>query len=170
MALIGYANKLISDIKSVLLQNENIVKFLYYTDSDEDIQTLPPVKNPISTLKNKVFLNRRLEILQKDADVGMTINLYSKQQWKKYGTKSDTNLKNVIEVGIISHMNIDETLNGSRTNVLIEEVLATLRQDVVDGLGDIHFINMFMMKDLSIEYVGYLLYFEIFNIREEGLC
>lgn len=170
MALIGYTNKLVSDIKSLFLQDEIMCKLLYYNNEDGDILELPPVKNPVKELKDKIFLNRRLEVLQKDADVGMTINLYSKQNWRREGKKSDASLKNIVEIGIVVHNDCDDTLNGSRMNALIELTIKKLLYSNIDGLGDFHFENMFMMKDLSIEYTGYLLYFNIFNLSEEGLC
>lgn len=169
MALIGFLNKVTEDIYLRLLLNKNIAKLLYYTNNTTTlgIEELEEVSNPIGKLKNKVFRNRRIEKLQRETDVGMTVSIYSKSSWKDLGIRHDYTLENLIEVGIISHLDIDETVNGSRVYALIDLTIQELSNWNVEGLGKIHFQNMYKIKDLDLEYTGYWLYFTIDNLRSE---
>lgn len=167
MALLGFSNQVTSDIYMQLMKNDKITKFLYYNkELDTDINELPSVSNPVGKLKNKVFLNRRLEKLQREADVGMTINIYSKASWKEDGRKNDTTLLNIVEVGVCCHEKCDDTINGSRTYALIDLVLSELNDFTSSSLGKLHFMNMYKTKDLPIEFSGYLMYFEVYNVKE----
>lgn len=166
--LIGYTNKLVTDIGVELLENEIISKLLYYVNSpDEDILELPPVENPTRVLKEKISLNRRLETLQRDSDVGMYVSLYSKIRNRERGVETDYTLNNIIEVGILCHNNCDETLNGSRTYALVDLAIAVLSGYNIDGLGRMTFTQLYKTKDIGAEHTGYQLYFEIHSLREE---
>ena len=80
MALIGYANKVTADIYSKLMSDEDIAKLLYYNNVlDTDIKELPTVKNPVKELKKKVFMNRRIEQLQRESDIMVSVSVYSKE-------------------------------------------------------------------------------------------
>lgn len=168
MALIGYSNRVTTDIYIKLLENETISKLLYYNNElDEDVENLPPLENPTSDLKHKIFKNRRLERLQREADVGMTISIYSKSNWKKLGKSYDKSIENVVEVGVVCHEECDDTLNGSRAYAIMDLVIKELSDFNIDGLGKIHFASAYKTKDLPIEYSGYLLYFNIFSMKED---
>lgn len=168
MALIGYTNKLIESIYIEILKNEDIAKLLYYNkELDIDINELPTVKNPVGELKTKVFKNRRLEKLQRKSDVGISISLYNKSDWKELGKTYKKTIENVVEIGIICHIDIDDMLNGSRVYALMDLVMNAFEKNSVHGLGQLDFLNTYKTKDLNNEYIGYQMYFSIFNIKEE---
>jgi hypothetical protein cdifQCD_20456 len=166
MALIGYANKVTADIYSKLMSDEDIVKLLYYNNVlDTDIKELPIVKNPVKELKKKVFMNRRIEQLQRESDIMVSVSVYSKENWKEMGHSHDKTLKNIIEVGVCGHQACDNTVNGSRVLAVIELVIGLLTGLGVESIGQVNFLNMYKTKDLPIEYNGYLMYFRTDNIN-----
>lgn len=167
MALIGYSNKVTVDIYSKIMSNENIVKLLYYNNVlDTDIDELPKVKNPVRELKNKVFMNRRIEQLQRESDIMMSVSIYSKENWKEMGHTHDKTLKNIIEIGVCGHQACDNTINGSRVLAILELVIGLLAGFSVESIGQVNFLNMYKTKDLPIEYNGYLMYFRTDNINK----
>lgn len=167
MALIGYSNKVTADIYSKIMSNENIVKLLYYNNVlDTDIDELPKVNNPVRELKNKVFMNRRIEQLQRESDIMMSVSIYSKENWKEMGHTHDKTLKNIIEIGVCGHQACDDTINGSRVLAILELVIGLLTGFSVESIGQVNFLNMYKTKDLPIEYNGYLMYFRTDNINK----
>ena len=50
----SFPDKYASKVATILMLDEEINKMLYYNDkNDVDIYTLPKVKNPVGTLKDK---------------------------------------------------------------------------------------------------------------------
>ena len=54
----GFPNKLMLKLSNMIMLDPDINKALYYNKvKDKDLYSLPPVENPISSLKdNKVFI------------------------------------------------------------------------------------------------------------------
>ncbi len=166
MALIGYCNRVTTDIYSKIMESDIITKLLYYNNElDLEIEELPEVENPVGKLKNKVFMNRRIEQLQRESDIMVSISIYSKENWKEMGHSHDATLKNIIEIGVCGHQSCDDTIHGSRVLAVIEEIIKVLNGFSVDSIGKTTFLNMYKTKDLPIEYNGYLMYFRTDNIK-----
>lgn len=166
--LIGAINKQIEEVFIRLLENKRIAKLLYYTKNcDIDIDELPDVKNPVGTLKHNVSKHRRLEKLQKESEAGIFINTYYKGEWKEYGGRHDKSLAHVIEIGVITNVDNDDTVNGSRTYCLCDLIIQEIDGWNVNGLGKIHFNAMERVRDLSPELIGYSLKFTIFSLKSE---
>ncbi|HBF7094923.1 TPA: hypothetical protein KOU56_004050, partial [Clostridioides difficile] len=69
----AFPNKMISNIGTTLMSNQDFAKFMIYNDeSQKDILSMPDIKNPVKELRNKkVFLNRRVEKVLKDVDISV---------------------------------------------------------------------------------------------------
>lgn len=170
MALIGYTNRVIEDVYMKIISNDTISKLVYYdTNTDTLVSDLEQVKNPVGKLKDKIWKNRRLDNLQREAGVGVFINMARREAWREYGKKHDKTLENTIQVGIVTHLATDNTVNGSRLYAIADLIMDELSGWDIDGLGQIHFRGQEMLRDLNSEFSGYALYFTISSMRGEHL-
>ncbi|WP_101773516.1 hypothetical protein [Peptostreptococcus faecalis] len=171
MAQIGYMNRMVTEVYNVLIQDDLISKFMhYYKEKDIDIPSQPKVKNPVGALKKQFFKNRRIETLQRDANVNITINISRKTNWQDGTSKwhGKNSFENILEIGVSCHNDCDRTLNGSRTYALIDLIVKKLSGNSIDSLGEVRFIETIGIRDLNQEYSGYLTYFSVYGMKDEG--
>ncbi|WP_219710563.1 hypothetical protein, partial [Clostridioides difficile] len=109
----AFPNKMISNIGTTLMSNQDFAKFMIYNnESQKDILSMPDIKNPVKELRNKkVFLNRRVEKVLKDADISVFIIM---AEYRPCTTGSREIKKTKIEIGVVCHDECQNTANGLR--------------------------------------------------------
>lgn len=152
-----FPNKLISNIGTTLMSNQDFAKFMIYNDeSEKDILSMPDVKNTVKELRNKkVFLNRRVEKVLKEADISVFIIM---AEYRPCSEGSRTVKKTKIEIGVVCHDECQDTANGLRDVALVCCIVDIITQnEEIAGIGKIKLENVYQMYNLSTDYNGFVI-------------
>lgn len=166
----SFASNYMTKLATILMLDKDISKLLYYTDvSDKDIFSLDDLKNPIHMLYEKrVFIDRKLDKLISDAEIGLFINIDEDSPYKKVNQSSRFFNELQIEIGIICHKKCRDTLNGIREVLIanrIKEIVAT--HEELQGIGENEVISNEPMFSIPYyDFNGYAVVFKLQYWRE----
>ena len=155
----SFPDRYASKVATILMLDEEINKMLYYNDkNDVDIYTLPRVKNPVGTLKDKkVFLNRRVAETFKESDVSMFINIKNDAPHSKYGKTFRFIETLTLEIGVICHNACRNTLNGARESVIFDRVQRILKtNESLQCIGEPLLSPTTQSYNIPYEYSAYI--------------
>lgn len=153
----AFPNKLISNIGTTLMSNQDFAKFMIYNDeSEKDILSMPDVKNPVKQLRNKkVFFNRRVEKVLREADISVFIIM---SEYRPNSEKSKEVKKTKIEIGIVCHDKCQDTANGLRDVALTDCIVEIVTKNKeIAGIGKIKLESVYQMYNLSTDYNGFII-------------
>lgn len=153
--LIGFPNKVIYAIGSLLMTNQDFAKLMYYKNEKvKDIDDLSDVENPVEKLyNNQVFYARRFEKLLTKSDIVVYINHLDKLP---YNYTSQTIKTLQIEIGIACHWDCRESGNGLRDLALTEVILDTIcNSETIPGLGRLYLVDNPQSYNVPYEYSSY---------------
>ncbi|EGT5447422.1 TPA: hypothetical protein KRM61_000905 [Clostridioides difficile] len=151
----AFPNKMISNIGTTLMSNQDFAKFMIYNDeSQKDILSMPDIKNPVKKLRNKkVFFNRRVEKVLKEADVSVYITLF---KYNLYKDRSRIIKSTNIEIGVVCHDECQDTFNGLRDAALVCCIVdAITENEEISGIGKIKLESCSPMFNLDTSYNGF---------------
>ncbi|MBC6695341.1 hypothetical protein H9L25_00920 [Terrisporobacter mayombei] len=153
----GFPNKLMLKLSNMIMLDPDINKALYYNKvKDKDLYSLPPVENPISSLKdNKVFIDRRIDKVQKESDISIFINLSNDESYTKRYQTSRFFRTCRIEIGVICHSDCRKTLNGTREGIVIDKIIELLANAKLGGIGEATLEPFSQLYNMPFGYTGY---------------
>lgn len=153
----GFPDKLMLKISNMIMLDPDINKALFYNkEKNKDLYSLPPVENPISTLKdNKVFIDRRIDKVQKESDISVFINLSNDESYAKNYQRSRFFRTCRIEIGVVCHNDCRKTLNGTRDGIVIDKIIELLANAKLGGIGEAYLEPFSQMYNMPHQYIGY---------------
>ena len=155
----GFPNKAIAEMVSELLQQQDILKFLAYTDIEgEDILSKPTIDDPSELLDKNIFVGRRLPYILGSIGAYITLRMGDLRPTTSKNKKVKTT---TIDVFIIVHNSCQKTLNGSRDIALVSDVQSLFENKQLGGVGDCRIVRTADMMGLPVEYSGYNVICEI---------
>lgn len=152
-----FPSLLMIKISNIIMLDSEINKMLYYNNvTDKDIYSLDEVKNPIGKLKdNKVFIDRRIDKVQKDSDISVFINIASDNPYLRNYKKSRFVRTCEIEIGVMCHNDCRKILNGARESVVTNRIKDLLAgNDNLGTIGEISWGNTNQMYNVPYGFVG----------------
>lgn len=167
--LFGLANYLISDLAMTLMTDDTFSKFVHYKNigkDDETILELPPLENPIETLRGggdkqkcQVFLYRRPDKILHEQDVCVFISF---DDQKNYNFNSKRVKTVYIKIGLVIHERCYETPHGARDICIISAIEDAIDgKKFVKGLGTCKIEKVNPLYGMPVEYIGHEITCEI---------
>ncbi|WP_227451991.1 hypothetical protein [Clostridioides sp. ES-S-0108-01] len=139
------------------MSNQDFAKFMIYNnESQKDILSMPDIKNSVKKLRNKkVFFNRRVEKVLKEADVSVYITL---SEYKPYKDRSRIIKSTNIEIGVVCHDECQDTFNGLRDAALVCCIVDIITEnEEIAGIGKIKLKGCSPMYNLDTSYNGFII-------------
>lgn len=158
MEAYGFANRCLSEITAEMMGNEDLLKFLYYTDNEEE-DFLAKEKPTADKIINKhIYTGRRIpDILHRSgAYICTRMNEYAPVQ-----RKSEIMKLVEIELMIIVHDKCANTIYGSRDVAILSALEEALDEKNISGVGKCILTRGADIQGLPIEYSGYFAYVEV---------
>lgn len=154
--LYGLPNRVLSEIATKLMNNQDFAKLLYYKllgEDDDDLFSMPDIENPISVLsKKQVFISQKSPKLLKEEDVTVAISLNDMRNY----TSNSKNIKTIeLEILIISHVNCNDTPNGARDIAIVAAIESILENNNVSSIGKCKLARVNPLYGLPSEFNGY---------------
>lgn len=117
--LYGLENKMMSEVLSTLMLDNEFNKLVYYKFEKGDILKLPDLEEPFTQLKEQMFKNRRpMKNLTED---DVCVFIYLDDDRNRVRSKK---IKTVwIKIGFIVHENCSKTQNGVREVSMIHRII-----------------------------------------------
>lgn len=137
----GNLNYIREIIFQQIMSHDDVLKFIYYQTTDEDIIKLPNLTNKEKNklIGTKIFKHRRFPSNTEKANIMLSMN-YGTRSYN--GTKSSLNKTSTREYvsakfcfNIIVHDSIIETYNGSRMLAIEDCLLQIFHNQRIDTLG-----------------------------------
>ena len=155
----GFANRCLSEITAQMMGNEDLCKFLYYTQDGENDKFLEKEKPTANKLIDKnIFTGRRVpDILHRSgAYICTRVQNYAPLR------KSSEVMKVIeVEIMVIVHDDCAKTIYGSRDISIITAIEEALDEQKISGVGKCVVTGVSDIAGLPIEYSGYYLYVEV---------
>nr|DAZ45577.1 MAG TPA: hypothetical protein [Caudoviricetes sp.] len=133
--LITFPDKYINQLGTFLMLDDTINKMLCYTNTTEDdILSLPEVKEPIKKLNDKkIFIDRRVNKLFDaifESDCYIFLNMYKDEPASLNNGKTSSFISSFrLDIGVVCHNSCSNTLNGSRDVIIYKRINEILRED-----------------------------------------
>ena len=155
----GFANRCLSEITAQMMNNEDLCKFLYYTQGGEYDKFLEKEKPTASQLIDKhIYTGRRVpDILHRTgAYICTRISNYAPLR------RSSEVMKMVeIEIMIVAHEDCEKTLYGTRDISIATAIEEALDEQNISGVGKCTVTSVTDILGLPVEYSGYYLFVEV---------
>lgn len=155
----GFANRCLSEITAQILNNEDLCKFVYYTQGGEYDKFLEKEKPTASQLIDKhIYTGRRVpDILHRSgAYICTRVTNYAPLK------KSSEVMKMIeVEVMVITHEDCDKTLYGTRDVSIVTAIEEALDDKKISGVGKCVVTGVTDIAGLPVEYSGYYLFVEV---------
>ena len=116
-------------------------------------------KQPIpkhTLLEKKIHINRRIDSILTESDIGLFINLYNIVPTTA-GYQPSKNVKTyVYQIGVICHKDIRKTMNGYRELAIIYRIIQMLEETTArGGIGKLKLENVYPIFDIPTDYIGF---------------
>lgn len=163
--LFGYTNKMLAEINAHILKNQNLLKFLYYTDyeyCEKDILIQENVSS--SKIYNKKFFvyNRIPEIITEEGAF-MYIDIY-----RSTPTSLGSKIRDVtFTVNILVHNNCISTIHGNRAICIYSAIEESLTDYVKkSSIGSVDILRVSPLLGLVKEFSGYAVQFRAYGFKD----
>ncbi len=155
----GFANRCLSEVTANMLNNEELCKFLYYTQGGENKKKKKketPRANKI--IDKNIYTGRRVpDILHRTGAYVCT----RVQSYAPLRRNSEVMKVVEIEVMVIVHDNCAKTLYGTRDVCIITAIEEALDEQKISGVGKCVVTGVTDINGLPVEYSGYYLFVEV---------
>lgn len=155
----GLPNRVMGELVAKILESENLLKYIYYTDKEYENVDLFTLERPSTNdlIDKHIFIGRRIPNLMKR--VGAFIDLRVNRYQPTPSVKSALLIKYVeIDIDIICHVDCQKTLRGTRDitiAVLMQEVLENC--DLTGIASGVEITSLTEILGLHQDYNGYQL-------------
>lgn len=155
----GLPNRVMGELMAKILESENLLKYIYYTDKEYENVDLFTLERPKTTdlIDKHIFIGRRIPNLMKK--VGAFIDLRVNRYQPTPSVKSSLYIKYVeIDIDIICHVDCQKTLRGTRDitiAVLLQEALEY--SDLTGIASGVEITSLTEILGLHQDYNGYQL-------------
>lgn len=154
--LYGLPNRVLSEIATELMSNQDFAKLMYYKtvgEDDDDIFELPDIENPVRVLsKTQVFISQKSPKLLKTEDITVAISLNDMRNY----TSNSKNIKTIeVEILVITHLKCNDTPNGARDIAVVAAIEDILDDAKVSSIGKCKLVRVNPLYGLPAEFCGY---------------
>lgn len=157
--VVSTSNKILSEVSAKIFENENIMKFLYYTDKKYEDQSIldEPKVSPSKLINKYIFINRRVPTPLTEAGAFISMRFYD------YGGKSvGRNIKKmVIDIDVIVHEDCINTIHGTRDTFLIDAIQDSLDCPLPSSVGKCEVKRTYDILGLNVKYNGFTVRMEV---------
>lgn len=124
-----------------VMTHEELLKFIYYHDTDTDITKLPNLtkREKNALIDTKIFKRRRFPSTSEKADIMLSMEYGSRQYNGQSKGNSKTSMQEFVSprfcFNVIVHETLDETDNGSRLLAIEHCLLQLFHNQNIGTLG-----------------------------------
>ena len=168
MSIVRGLNKLVQDLVLAISEDIDLMKLLYYKDSEEDILAMPEVeldKVVGVNLLDYTFVPDTKTEASTYASVSLD-NVEKAESRRGLGGRSETIRQMDVVITVFTHYSLIRYYGGNRLLAIvdrIEEIFETARMESVVGKFDFSLVKEVTMVP---EYSGYDIVFRVNTIKE----
>lgn len=158
-------NRISQEIMLALALNQDLLKLLYYKDSDVDLRELEEV-NFEDVINKNLFDYTYVPKTESKSDVYMSVTIDNMQKSNTKLSKSETIRQMDIVITVFSHYDVVKFYEGNRLMAIvdkIEDIFMTANMENIVGK-----FNFSILKEITTvpNYSGYNLIFNISTIPD----
>ena len=161
--LYGFTNKVMAGITAKILSNEDLCKFLYYTDfkyRDESILKEKSVDR-CDIIDSRFFSYRRVPERIDEDGAYMFIDIYRNTPITLGGAINEI----YFDVYILVHIESLRTYHGNRAFCMMEALNCALNDYVKTSIGKIDLVRIDPMLGLEKNYTGYCVRYRAYSFN-----